>query len=483
MFDRIKRHIAAAASSVSPFAGNSDGNIKILTAFLSVPLVFTTGAAIDTAETYRAKINFQNAVDAAALMAGKTMTRTGSPTDAQVNGERIFHANLGNVAPSQGTITFEIPEGECGTQGVTANATLNHRLFFGGARALANAIYGESREEYRDIDLEATSTVTCGNDTLEIALVLDNSGSMGSNGKIGTLRSAAASLVNTIHDSMATSQVPDPVKFSIVPFSSFVNIGASNKNKTWMDQQGASSIHDEHLDWSTIPGATQVGTTHKWQDSGGNYLTRFSLYDALDIDWKGCVEQRPWPYHTQDDTPTTSNPDTLFVPSFAPDTPDNLSSTNRYEAQVGGVPYCVRWRSNVNEGCRDWSDGYRGQNHPTEGRHYYYSAEYGYQGVWQGGNPAARTGSISARNQKSGIKTTTSRMFTISIAKVEPTIPTTRITWERPMATNTNARNGPRNISTMLIRVTSTTDHPDCREWWVSRAVPTSSVPARRLLT
>ena len=386
MFNGIKRHIRAAAAGVTHFSREETGNIKILTAFMAVPIVFTTGAAIDTAETYRAKVNFQNAVDAAALMAGKTMTRTGSPTEAQTNGERVFHANLTNLEPSQGNITFEIPNGECGTEGVTANATLDHDLFFGGARALANSFYNKNEDEYRSITLEASTTVSCGNNTLEIAMVLDNSGSMAYNGKIGTLRSAAAQLVNTIHDSMGTSQQQDPVQFSIVPFSTFVNIGANNKNKNWMDQNGASSIHDEHLDWSTLKGAYQDGSSNIWRDQNGNALTRFSIYDSLDIDWKGCVDMRPYPYNTTDETPSVANPDSLFVPAFAPDTPDNLSGTNRYEMQYTSAVYCTRWRNNVNQGCRRWSDGYRGRVHPTEGRHYYYSPEYGYQGIWQGGS-------------------------------------------------------------------------------------------------
>ncbi len=385
MFDLIKRRSATLATGISRFKSDADGNFKILTAAMITPIFLTVGVAVDTAETYRAKTQFQNAVDAAALMAGKTMTRTGSPTEAQIAGERVFLANLEHLEDSTGEIAFVIPQGECGTEGVTANATLDHPLHFGVSRAFANMYYDYEKEEHWNVELTATTTVTCGNKTLEIALVLDNSGSMNSSGKISTLRTAAAQLVNTVHDSMATSQQPDPVMFSLVPFSTFVNVGAGNENQSWMDQDGASSIHDEHLDWSTLAGATQDGSTNKWRDQNGNYLTRFTLYDELDINWKGCVEQRPYPHHTQDTTPTSSDPDTYFVPSFAPDTPDNLSYNDRYEQQfVTAQPYCVRWRRRVSNGCREWSDGYRGNYHPTEGYAYYYSAEYGYQGVWQG---------------------------------------------------------------------------------------------------
>ena len=53
---------------------------------------------MDTAELYRARVNFQNAVDAGALMAAKTLAATGSTSRAAAAGEEIFYGNIRNIA-------------------------------------------------------------------------------------------------------------------------------------------------------------------------------------------------------------------------------------------------------------------------------------------------------------------------------------------------------------------------------------------------
>ena len=59
------------------FGRNQKGSVKLLVG-LSTPLVLLmTGAGLDTAELYRARINFQNAVDAGTLMAAKNACGNG----------------------------------------------------------------------------------------------------------------------------------------------------------------------------------------------------------------------------------------------------------------------------------------------------------------------------------------------------------------------------------------------------------------------
>lgn len=50
---------------------------------------------------------------------------------------------------------------------------------------------------------------------------------------------------------------------------------------------------------------------------------RLHLYSKMTgVNWAGCVEARPAPYDVTDAPPSNGNPATLFVPSFAPDEPD-----------------------------------------------------------------------------------------------------------------------------------------------------------------
>ena len=329
--------------SLGKFWKDDRGSLKIFIGIGTPILLLTAGAGVDTAEMYRARINFQNAVDAGTLMAAKTLAATGSTTQAAQAGEEVFFGNIRNIAAStsDASITFNMGSGDCTSQPIVSTATLRKKVFFAGLRAAMTSpqkqalVDSDNKAAANDqkVVLNGTAEVQCGSDTIEIALVLDNSGSMGYNGKIGTLRSAAADLVNTLHTTLGQTSRPEPLKFSLVPFSSMVNVGSNNKNENWMDKNGASSIHHENLNWAADPAITQVGNV--FRNASGQAMSRFTLYDQLpNISWRGCVEARPYPHHTLDSLPTSGDPDTLFVPTFAPDTPDNWTGDRERELVI-----------------------------------------------------------------------------------------------------------------------------------------------------
>ena len=344
---------------LSKFGQDSRGSVKLLVGLSTPLLLLMTGAGIDTAELYRARINFQNAVDAGTLMAAKTLAATGSTSKASAAGEELFYGNIRNIAADIGdaNISFNMGSGDCVSSPVVANATLRKKVFFAFIRAATTDVVGahggpgiidgtkRATEEQEMVNMSATAEVKCGSDTIEIALVLDNSGSMGSNGKIGTLRAAAADLVNTLHTTMGAQSRPDPLQFSLVPFSGMVNVGTSNKNASWMDTTGVGTYHHEYLNWDLDPNAVQVGNTYR--NSSGQPLTRFTLFDNMpNVSWAGCVETRPYPEHTRDTTPDVSKPETVFVPTFAPDTPDNWTGEKEKVFVISsGQETCTRFQS------------------------------------------------------------------------------------------------------------------------------------------
>jgi len=356
------------------FGRDEKGNVIIMTALVATPLLLAVGAAVDTAEVYRAKTTYQNAVDAAALTVAKQIRLTGDRTIAEAAGKRVFDANLENLPASTGTIAFSYSANaaadSCGEDGITAVASLRHPTFFDGI----HKIYTDQGDpNHANIDVK--TIVKCGTGSVEVALVLDNSGSM-RGGKIATLITEAKKLVDTLHAETQNAAIQDPMKFSLVPFSTFVNVGPSNRDEAWMDNDGVSPIHHENLDWSKDPSAVAValndGTNRYVKSSNNEALTRFSIYDALNIEWKGCVEQRPYPYHTTDAEPDPTDYKSMFVPSFAPDMPDNWSGQRdkiRVTSGSGNSLYCTRWRKRRGRlvKCRRWSDGTRAER---DGSHY-----------------------------------------------------------------------------------------------------------------
>jgi len=60
---------------------------------------------------------------------------------------------------------------------------------------------------------------------LEVAMVLDNTGSMAGT-KLSTLKTAASNFVDTLSSAAARSADPDAVKIGLVPFSMTVKVGS-----------------------------------------------------------------------------------------------------------------------------------------------------------------------------------------------------------------------------------------------------------------
>ncbi len=173
---------------------------------------------------------------------------------------------------------------------------------------------------------------------IEVALVLDTSGSMadtaGTGGvKIDALRTAVGDFLDDMFGTSATSQ---RVSIGIVPFASAVRIVAagSSPSSAYMDTGGL--VGDPYDDFDL------------------NTYTRFQLFNQMGQSWGGCVMTRQPPYDVTDDTPTTSTPATLFTPWFAPDEPDtnlgwgSTAYENDYISDTGGTCSGSTWGKSDN---------------------------------------------------------------------------------------------------------------------------------------
>jgi hypothetical protein len=89
----------------------------------------------------------------------------------------------------------------------------------------------------------SSATVKKGRGTVEVALVLDNSGSMAGQ-PISDLIVAAKNLASVLY---AGDEGTDKVKVGIVPFAGSVNVGAANQGAAWVDSGGLSPVHSENF--------------------------------------------------------------------------------------------------------------------------------------------------------------------------------------------------------------------------------------------
>ncbi|WP_192385797.1 TadE/TadG family type IV pilus assembly protein [Mesorhizobium silamurunense] len=363
---------------IREFVRDRRGNYALMTVITMIPLMGGVALAVDYTELIRERQETLNALDAAGLAAAQQILAGASDTDAKAYAEQFFEANLRHVLPTNTTLTVTLPNNNAGGGTLVMEASLKYHPYFVPVAAML--LGGTTGDPV--VNFSARSEIRLRN-TLEVALVLDNSGSMtelghGSNKvRFDLLKSAAKQLVDQLAgQAQLMRQVAKPVQFSLVPFAASVNVGTGNEYASWMDTTGISPIHHENFDWTTMSQAASPWGSSKyvqpvgsaWYARGSGWdatqkdqpLTRTSLYKQMQrvasitsnttctgkgnnkvctttttpnyasiASWGGCVESRPYPYNIQDTAASTAIPATLFVPMFAPDETDNIDSFSR----------------------------------------------------------------------------------------------------------------------------------------------------------
>ena len=274
------------------------GNFSLMLAVGVPAMLGAVAFATDVSTLMRAKSNLQNALDAANLASSHL-----GDVEASRNGvfSRYFQANVathGELANAKATLTVDKGVNYVKTKAAaSADVNLNFTFLFGP-------------EKHIQVDASAVES----NNQLEVVLVLDNTGSM-AGARITALRTATKSLLDYLEAAKSPTR---QVRASLVPFVTAVNVDGPEFDPSWIDMNGKSSTNGinfpvvkgkrpDHMSLfkqlqKDIPALKHTG----WKGTG----------------WKGCVEARPGTLNIADTPPDPSNPDTLFVPYFAPDDPD-----------------------------------------------------------------------------------------------------------------------------------------------------------------
>jgi Flp pilus assembly protein TadG len=281
-------------SSGTPFFLDRRGNVAVVAALSMAPLALAGLGAIDLARVTSAKSQLQDALDAAALGAARTTATT--DTQLQAAGSRFLAQNLKLSSDYQlHAQSFRFGDGGR----VEATAQLRFTPF------IAGMVSGGT------MTVSAVSEVVRADMKVEIALVLDTTGSMNDGSKLQDMKDAAKAFIDKMEDASDKAIEPDSVKISMVPFANAVRIdGTLFRNAVWMDQAGVAPVNN------------QIFTT----SSGTQFANRFTLFNTIGTAWRGCVEMRQAPYDIQDTAPSAGVPATLYTPYFAVDEPDSKTS-------------------------------------------------------------------------------------------------------------------------------------------------------------
>ena len=238
---------------LSRFLAERKGNVAILFAIAVVPIIGAMGAAIDYSMANAQRTAMQAAIDATALALVKIMPA--SQQELNARGAEWFAANLGTTPITNIQLTITPSTGKLNLEAVGIYKP-----------EIVNVL------GVQEFPVGAKSEATWGIGKIEVALALDNTGSMAWSGKMTQLKIAANQLLDTLE---MAAKTPGDAKVAIIPFGFQVRLDTAYRDAYWMRYLAGSTYSQ--------PGLSQ---------------------GQVKIAWQGCVTDRQTNYDVQDGAPT-----------------------------------------------------------------------------------------------------------------------------------------------------------------------------------
>lgn len=254
---------SAGAFSLARFRSDRRGNVGLIFALAIVPIMAMIGAAVDYSRAAAARAKLQAAVDAATLTAARN---AGRMTDAQI-ADAVTRAIRANMAGETGLAIGSIQVTKVGNSlRVTVDSSM--------ATALWNVI------GIKQMEVDVSSQARWNTPNIEVALVLDNTGSMADYGKMTELKKAVLQFLTDLELFRSSAS---NVRVSVVPFNTMVNIGTGTIGRAFRD-----------AGWLRFDTTDLRSTSRTTADT-----------------WTGCLTDRDRPADTDDTAPdpgATSDP-------------------------------------------------------------------------------------------------------------------------------------------------------------------------------
>ncbi|MBS7697824.1 MULTISPECIES: TadE/TadG family type IV pilus assembly protein [unclassified Chelatococcus] len=318
-----RRGMRSVLAKAQAFGRADNANIVLWFAFMLLPILLAAGAAVDYARAATLRTKLQQATDAATLAIAPF---AGQKTDAELRAmaENFLRAAMASAISSMGgrdvridSITISADRGDVTVVSSAGYEPMVMSIVSSGGEAMTVSTL--SRTIASDVEYE-------------IALVIDNSGSMSSNaGSQNKMQATKAAAIKLVDAMFSTPQAVNRTKIALVPFNLSVNTGGQVPSM-YTDTAGRSEIHWPSNIFEGRPSNPRTESA-TWPPQ-----SRFDLFAELaavksSYGWGGCFEMRPGAIGTTDTPPVTSpvsqaDFNTLFVPQFWPDEPDANNGSN-----------------------------------------------------------------------------------------------------------------------------------------------------------
>jgi len=277
------------SKSVKQFQQDENGAIAVVFAILLLPVMALTGATIDYSQASDVKVKLQKAVDAAALGAGRASKTNDNEAYLEGVAQDLFDVSMAQYGFT-GQMDLDGGFTDEGNFRVTVDTRMDTNFL---------KMVGKS---YLPVSVEAEVFLGSGGN-LEVAMVYHTSESI----SIGELKDGSEKLI----DELMSDDNDAGVKFSLVPFYKYVNIGTRsvdddgnlgdlNAGSGWMQMTGFSNSPASSSAWNGCVGTRSDGnnvTLSSYAVRDDNYNSQKAR--AIDEDEAYCA--------TRGLTPLTSN--------------------------------------------------------------------------------------------------------------------------------------------------------------------------------
>ncbi len=302
-----KKYVKLFAAFCTRFGRETAASILVMFA-ISLPILLSViGMGVDVSSAYLAKERLARACDAAALA---TAASTGLISNEQVELRFKSFAKANFPEDRFGELS-KVEVSPVNTE----ETLLEAKALYGELAVMFKTSFtGVLGKKYMEIFVDCTVKREVRG--IEVALVLDVTGSMQSNNNIGALRTATLNFINILFDRVEDH---DDLKIGLVPYSATVNVG---------------SIAPDIIEGYPVPSDEDI---------------EYDPDDALQ--WQGCVMARDYPHDYKDTHPNAGG----YWDAFWYENTPSDSVDNHWDTDTGGslnLPYnqCNNRRT-PNLGC------------------------------------------------------------------------------------------------------------------------------------
>lgn len=261
------------------FASDRRGSLVTMFALVSTVVFAIAALSLDYLQLVRTRTALQQSLDSATIAAG--IDKMQFDRDPSIVLNDFFATNWkGKYGTDLPTVAVESNE----IERVATQATVNLPTTFAGVLGI------------KTVPVSAKSEARFGMGQTEVALAVDNTGSM-AGAKIANLIDSAKVMVD---EAYALPSAATKIKFGIVPFGQYVNVGLAYRNASWMQVDTDSTAN---VCWQETPvtSTTNCRTVpYTYYIDGVRYDTTTQMCDYTygapvtkcgpqTTTWNGCV--------------------------------------------------------------------------------------------------------------------------------------------------------------------------------------------------